>query len=249
MSEHFIIAGAQRCGTTGLYALFAQHPAICMARPVRPEPKFFLREDAVAAGRDSYLAQYFGHHTDETLLGEKTTSYIERQDAIARIKTVLPGVRLVFVLRDPARRAWSNWCFSRSHGIENLDFEQALDAEQARLVEWDHERFSVCPYAYATRGHYATYLARWAECFERDNILVVTSEVLFNSLAASRSLLAGLGVDPDVALQLPGNVNASDPHDCGQAPDAILQRLREHYHDDRQQLADEWDLDTSPWQP
>lgn len=246
MINHFIIVGAQRSGTTGLYHLLAQHPDICMANPIRPEPKFFLREDAVTRGREDYLAQHFSHHKGESLLGEKSTSYIEREDAVSRIHAVLPEARLVFVLRDPAMRAYSNWRFSRSHGIEPLDFADALEAEEERTANWDAGRFSVCPYAYAGRGHYPRYLERWAACFAREKIILITSELLFNDLTAARAVLGRLGVDPKVPLQLPGKINAS-PMESDSAPKDLLQHLREGYHDDIRQLADDWGLDTTPW--
>lgn len=247
MTEHFIIAGAQRSGTTGLYHLLSQHPDICMASPLRPEPKFFLRENAATEGRESYVARHFPHHDGEPLLGEKSTSYMEREDAIPRIHTVLPDVRLVFVLRDPALRAYSNWRFSRAHGIEPLGFAEALDAEDARTANWDRERFSVCPYAYVARGHYPRYLERWSACFPRERIILVTSEMLFHDPANVRPVFARLGVDPDVPLQRPGKINSSPEQESSGVPGRLLQRLRDGYRDDIRQLADEWGLDTTPW--
>lgn len=247
MTDHFIIVGAQRSGTTGLYQLLAQHPDICMASPVRPEPKFFLRENAVTEGRESYLARYFSHHKGETMLGEKSTSYIEREDAIDRIHAVLPEARLIFVLRDPALRAYSNWRFSRSHGIEPLDFADALEAEETRTEDWDSEQFSVCPYAYAARGHYPLYLKRWAACFPRENIILVTSELLFSNSTTVRTILARLGVNPDIPLQSSGKVNASPTEESACVPEALLQHLRDRYRDDIRQLANDWGMDTTPW--
>lgn len=247
MTDHFVIAGAQRSGTTGLCELLAQHPDICMARPVRPEPKFFLREDAVASGRDGYLARHFPHREGEPLLGEKSTSYMERMDAIPRIRAILPDVKLVFILREPATRAYSNWKFSRSHGIEPLDFEAALEAESERTTHWDRERYSVCPYAYAARGHYPEYLERWAACFPREHIILATSESLFGDLAAVRALFTRLGVDPEAPLQRPGRINAS-PEESGRVPESVLRHLRHRYRDDIRRLSDHWGLDTTPWQ-
>jgi len=40
--EHFFVVGAQRSGTTYLYNVLDEHPQIFMAKPVRPEPKFFF---------------------------------------------------------------------------------------------------------------------------------------------------------------------------------------------------------------
>ena len=59
MPDHFVIVGAQRSGTTYLYGLLDEHPEIEMARPVRPEPKFFLDYERYALGRDAYEAQLF----------------------------------------------------------------------------------------------------------------------------------------------------------------------------------------------
>jgi hypothetical protein len=47
---HFVIPGAQRSGTTLLWRLLDQHPEIQMARPLRPEPKYFLDPAAVGRG-------------------------------------------------------------------------------------------------------------------------------------------------------------------------------------------------------
>ena len=59
MTEHFFIIGAQRSGTTYLYHLLDEHPEICMARPLRPEPKFFLKNELYARGLEYYETCYF----------------------------------------------------------------------------------------------------------------------------------------------------------------------------------------------
>ena len=44
MSDNqFFIVGAQRSGSTYLYNLLDGHPDVCMAKHVRPEPKYFLK--------------------------------------------------------------------------------------------------------------------------------------------------------------------------------------------------------------
>jgi hypothetical protein len=48
----FIIAGAQRSGTTFLYNLCDDHPDIYMAKPCFPEPKFFHVDDEFDKGGD-----------------------------------------------------------------------------------------------------------------------------------------------------------------------------------------------------
>ncbi len=84
-SEHFFIVGAQRSGTTYLYRTLDEHPEIEMAKPVRPEPKFFLQGDLSAYTHDDYLGLFFGNKAGAKLRGEKSTSYIESEHAARQI--------------------------------------------------------------------------------------------------------------------------------------------------------------------
>jgi hypothetical protein len=246
MHSHVIIVGAQRSGTTFLYQALDGHPDVCMAKPIRPEPKFFLREDAVALGRAAYLAAHFQHARDERVLGEKSTSYIEYEDVAIRIRNMLPAARIVMMLRDPVLRAYSNWRFSRDHGIEELGFDAALAAEPERSRQWDQTRYSVCPFAYAGRGDYVRYLDLWAKHFPRAQIVTVTSESLFDeSSGALAGLFRWLGLAEN-QVPAPGRVNAATGE--GDIEPAILQQLRDRYRESNQRLADEWQVDISPWQ-
>lgn len=245
MRSHVIIAGAQRSGTTFLYQALDSHPDVCMARPMRPEPKFFLREDAAARGYSNYLAMHFNHAGNEILLGEKSTSYIEHEEAAARIRDMLPSARIVMLLRDPVLRAHSNWRFSRDHGIEELEFDAALAAEPERSRHWDRARYSVCPFAYAGRGDYVRYLDLWARHFPRTQILAVTSESLFDEdSGALAGLFRSLGLD-EAPVAAPGRVNAAASD--GDIEPAVLRRLRDRFRESNQRLADEWQVDISPW--
>jgi hypothetical protein len=57
--SRFFIVGAQRSGTTYLWHALNHHPEICMASPVRPEPKFFMQEELWKKGKDYYERAYF----------------------------------------------------------------------------------------------------------------------------------------------------------------------------------------------
>src|SRR5688500_18430887 len=104
----FIIAGAPRSGTTWLYMLADRHPAVAMARPWRPEPKFFLIDELYERGISYYSANWFDSLPPGRVLGEKSANYLESPAVAARIHRHLPEVRLVFILRNPVDRAYSN---------------------------------------------------------------------------------------------------------------------------------------------
>ncbi len=105
----FIIGGAPRSGTTWLYELLDRHPDVHMAKPVKPEPKFFLRDDEYGKGLEYYANRWFADVEDGKIAGEKSTDYLESPSAAARIARDLPHVKLIFVLREPVARAYSNY--------------------------------------------------------------------------------------------------------------------------------------------
>src|SRR5580704_17324805 len=95
-APHFIIGGAPRSGTTWLYQLLDRHPQIYMAKPVKPEPKFFLRDDLYEKGLTHYSQTWFSAAPKGRILGEKTTNYLESALAARRIAESLPETKLVF---------------------------------------------------------------------------------------------------------------------------------------------------------
>lgn len=243
MSRHFLVVGAQRCGTTWLHDLLAAHPGIAMARPARPEPKVFLGERPVDP--DAYRAEFFGHAGDAEVLGEKSTSYLERPEVPDRVAATLGRPQIVVQLRDPVARAVSNWSFSRDHGVETRPLAEALRADLAGGREWDHGASSVSPFAYVRRGRYVEDLARWVGRFD---VHVQLLEELVAEPGRIRELYTWLGVDGDVRPDVgDAPVNASSPT-ADQPDDELLAELRDHYRDSDSALADLLGRDL-PWRP
>jgi len=193
MNQLFIV-GAQRSGTTYLYKMLDAHPEIFMAKPVRPEPKFFLNEDLYSQGRNLYEQRYFSTCLKEhKYIGEKSTSYIESMQAAERISQYYPNARILIILRNPALRAWSNYCFSVDNGIEQLDFASALLAEKDRLSNSKYKT-SVNPYAYCNRGYYFNYIDAYASFFKKSQVRVIIFEEMVGRLKEVQDLYLWLGV-------------------------------------------------------
>ncbi len=225
MSRHFIVIGAQRSGTTWLHDLLAAHPDIAMARPARPEPKVFLREDAVSLA--DYHDEFFGHARSNDVLGEKSTSYLGSAAAPSRVQATLGGPQIVVQLRDPLARAVSHWKFSRQHGLEDLTLTQALRADlHGTDRSWDRHRYSVSPFAYVTRGRYADMLALWTQRFD---VHVQFLEEMRENPARLGSLYRWLGVDDTVRPQeWDSRPNASIRPDEPLDPE-LVEELRDYY--------------------
>lgn len=190
----FIIAGAPRSGTTWLYWLLDRHPDIYMARPVTPEPKFFLVDSIYEKGLEFYSDTWFAAAGAEKLAGEKTTNYLESAVAARRMARDLPAVKLVFILRNPVDRAYSNYLWSRLNGHETEDFQTALDLEDQRERDLPvHLRFAR-PFSYFTRGLYADLLMPYFARFAREQILVLRFEDIRGSKDIAERLHRFLGV-------------------------------------------------------
>jgi len=234
MLDHFVIIGAQRCGTTYLTRLLDEHPEIEMAKPLRPEPRFFLDDQKFGRGVEHYEEQYFSD-PGARVRGEKSTSYIEHDLAVLRIASVLPDATIVAVVRDPVARALSNYRFSCAEGVETLPLVDALKVNGTAERAWDEARFSVSPFAYLERGRYADALARVAQHVPRERLQVLVFEELVADASVLAALYERLGVDP--GFRPPGlgaPVNAST--DTGALDAATEAWLRTYYAEPNRRL-------------
>lgn len=209
MSRHLFIIGAQRSGTTYLYKILDAHPEVYMAKPARPEPKYFMDPANVGAGYNAYFKKYFSDAGDVYWLGEKSTSYIECDEAALAIRQTVPDATILVMLRDPLERAISHYSFTRDHGLEPYDIERAIKEEPSRVDAWHSVGTSVSPYKYTERGKYAQYLERWERLFGKDRLILLVAEQFIGNQAAISALYERLGIEPHfVPPSLRERVNA-----------------------------------------
>lgn len=203
---NFLVIGAAKAGTNALYHYLRQHPQVYMS-PWK-EPKFFAFESAedlgfrAANGREAPVnatvvldrqeyEQLFDGARGEIGLGEASPHYLYAEKAPARIKALVPDVKLVAVLRNPVDRAFSSYQHLVRDGLEPLDFRSALDAEPARIAA----NYAFL-YRYTDLGFYTRQLERYAKLFRADQLLVLLYDDLRrNPQATWRRLFSFLGVD------------------------------------------------------
>ena len=196
----FLVIGAQKAGTTALYAYLRWHPGI--TGPSWKEVSFFDRH--WWRGEAWYRGQ-FPLRAGERLVGEASPSYLFHPLAPGRARSLVPDAKLIALLRDPVDRAYSQYQHEVALGREPLSFEDALAAEDDRLAG-EVERLTEDPRAfsrawwdhtYAARGRYAEQLERWLAVFPREQLLVVPTEELGERPAETyASILAFLGAEP-----------------------------------------------------
>src|SRR5207237_1756009 len=138
-------------------------------------------------------------------------------------------VQLVFIRREPAQRAYSNWAWSRMNRMEALDFEAALAEEDARERSLPANLRYARPHAYFSRGLYAAMLRPYFDLFPRDQILCLKFEDIIlepEDLASRLHRFIGVTARPDDTLGL-DVVNPSEAG--GGMSDEVRQRLRQQY--------------------
>ena len=204
----FMIIGAQKGGTTSLYAYLVQHPNIFSA--LDKEMHFFdvHFHKGVLWYRSHFPTSIHKHYIEnismqDFLTGEATPDYLFHPHAPKRIAAFLPYVKLIVLLRNPVERAYSGYFHEVHMGRETLSFEDAIASEEERTEEGRgkvaageiYESYNRGHFSYLARGIYVDQLQTWFSFFPREQILILKSEDLYAQPATIfRQTLAFLNV-------------------------------------------------------
>jgi LPS sulfotransferase NodH len=241
---HFIIGGAPRSGTTMLAEVLDRHSAVVIARPLIPEPKVFMTPDAERRG----YGPFFDAADTGRVRGEKTSYYLESDDARKAIAAALPDVRMVFIVREPIERALSNWRWSRQNGIETLSFEAAVE-QPDRPSPLPADRAYARPFDYLSRGEYARMARAWHDALGPEQVgFYVFERLIADPDATLRGIQEFVGVDPEPLGPLPTVLgNETSPQDGNVVDPEVRERLRERYRPEVDEFAALTGADVSLW--
>jgi hypothetical protein len=154
----FIGIGAQRSGTSWIYACLFAHPDLFLPRK---EIHFFSRQRNWQHGYEWYEELFSERHSAKAV-GEWSTSYLTDVNTPTRIRARYPGVKLLASLRNPIDRAYSNYLNDITSGVvpRSLSFRAALEAHPE----------------YIEQGLYARHLERYLRHFSSDQLLILIYE-------------------------------------------------------------------------
>ena len=188
MRVSFLIVGAQKGGTTALYRFLSDHPRVGRAR--KKELHFF---DSIANPTD-YQAYHeqFVPVPSAAVYGEATPSYMYYKPAAERIRDYNPAMRLIFILRNPIERAYSNYAHLNDKDKEWLPFSVAIRVENLRqAVRWSRQ------HAYVDRGFYTRQINHMLRFFPREQMLFLKTEELRNHHTETINRVCDfIGVEP-----------------------------------------------------
>jgi hypothetical protein len=188
-----VVIGGMKCGTSALHAYLDAHPEVAMSRP--KELNFFrvpagngdvedYADGMWHRGVDWYAAHFPEDPEDAPVCGEASPGYTSPVDdgVAARMASVVPGVRLIMLVRDPIDRALSQYAHHVADGDERRPVAEALLDPGSQ---------------YIARGCYRDRLAPFLAHFRREQLALVCSEDLDDRREATlREVFAFVGADP-----------------------------------------------------
>ena len=201
----FLIIGAQKGGTTALQAYLQQHPNVQCAK--EKEVGFFNRDIIYNRGEQWYAKQFPFRRRTGLKYFEATPGYLYHPFVAERIFRFSPELKLIALLRNPVKRAYSAWNMFRlfhsdpkcKAGIIRKFFDDANPDAKVPYVELlnrpefpgfhecitrEMEIYNQNPeetgkmHWFVRGGIYWQQLKRYLDLFDRKNLLIMESEEL-----------------------------------------------------------------------
>lgn len=188
----FIIVGAQRAGTTTLYRVLSEHPAVARPTVSKGIGYFDLR---YARGHRWYVGHFplavlaRRTHGPQAVTFESSGYYLFHPLSAQRIAKDLPEVKVVVMVREPVERAYSAHRHELARGFETEEFEQAVALEEERtageaeriVADPTYESFEHRHHSYLARSRYSEQIDRFIGELGRDRVYVVDADVFFEN--------------------------------------------------------------------
>ena len=200
----FVGVGAQKTGTTTLYALLALHPQIEIFR--RKELHYFEKGKRFGPDHRPISGNYNDLHSnfyfDRAITGEITPVYIYWRHALDRIKVYNPDVKIFVLLRNPVKRAYSQWGHyvrkSRRPRYRYLDigpFQERVEEEMQAMRR--NPKYQNVRLSHIGRSLYGEQVRRVKALFPPEQLLFIKSEDFFaDQLGVTDQVCRFLGVAP-----------------------------------------------------
>lgn len=176
---NFIICGGMKCGTTSLHWILNQHPQIFISEiephfftidDIEQNPEFFLKTKKewpswnFEENFQEYIpwyANFFNRAQENQLIGEDCVSYLSSTKVAERIVALIPDVKLIFMLRDPVARTYSQYWHWVKTNRAIYSFEDTLQFSPGHLIQ---------------RSFYRQHLETYFSFVSREQIKIIIFE-------------------------------------------------------------------------
>jgi hypothetical protein len=246
----FIIIGAQKGGTTSLYRYLLSHSQILGAK--MKELHFFSAN--YHRGLWWYKACFPTHAQRmqqsraigmPVITGEASPNYLFHTDTPQLLAKALPDVKLIALIRNPVDRLISHYHHMIRIGRETLPLKEAIVLDEERLSSSTkalpansqlNPAFKSATFSYLARGRYIEQLERYANYFNRDQMLILKSENFFvNTQIEYNKVLDFLEVGPHILRNL--EIANRGTYDKKEPYTEVKQELREYFRPYNERLS------------
>lgn len=182
-----IIAGAPKCGTSSLYFWLSAHPEV---KASMVKETFFFADDVnrfnknaniIEHSLEAYSSYFNSKKSDQKKVRlEATAPYIYFENALKHIPKLPSKPKVIFVLREPSARLYSQYRFERFR-TKRIQMTWEEYSKNDKLI---------------LHGDYEYYLKKWVKSLGKDRIHVCTFESLVSDpKECIRDMTSFLGIN------------------------------------------------------
>ena len=171
-----LIIGAKKGGTRAILEILKIHPNV---RACSSEVHFFDRDENYNQGLEWYRQQMPVSLPGQITI-EKSPSYFVTPKVPERVYRMSKYVKLIVIVRDPTRRAVSDYTQSLERKPDNPPFEEIVIDEDGEINE---------SWSKITIGRYADHLSQWLKFFPLSQFHFVSGEELIERPAREIQLV------------------------------------------------------------
>jgi len=207
---NFIIVGAPKAGTTSIYRYLSKHPEVFMSSP--KEINYFSIDQIESQNlyynyfKVKSLIEYeklFDGVTNETAIGEGSVSYLFYKETPAKIKNIIPDVKIIILLREPISRAFSHYLMDNKLGLVNDSFENIIFKTSIS------DKQNLYYQQYVELGLYYKQIKRYFDIFNKNQIKICFQDDLYqNPLKVMNDIFIFLNIDCTHELDISRRFNA-----------------------------------------
>lgn len=178
MLVNHIVIGVGRSGTTSLVAYLQQHPQINCSNI--KEVTYFSVDDHYQRG-ESFLHSFFTPKETTKINSTSDTYLFIDEVAAKRIFEYNPNIKLTVILRDPGKRAFSNYNYSVNNGYyeQPISFLDTLKEEQEVLK--NRNIVDQNNYGHFYGSLYHQHLTHWLKYFSKEQLFICTTNELHDN--------------------------------------------------------------------
>ncbi len=237
---NFLVVGAAKAGTTSIYQYLSQHPEVYLS-PIK-ETNYFAKDIPLDKIRKDYYKEgeldveayvnsdlsesihiafvsewehykkLFKNVRGEKAIGEISNSYLHSEVAAREIHAVNPDMKIIMILRDPIKRAFSHYKMTLRVGLVKGSFYEEVQRDYAAK-----EKGFRVSHLYVEMGQYSAQVRRYLDVFGPEKVRIYLFDDLRKDAAAVvDDMLRFIGVNPGLQVDTSFQANkASVPKNAG----------------------------------